>query len=124
VRSGAQAPPPIGTRQAFRDRAGRVELVTCTQTTKRDKGHKHTHTTYKGRLASGTVNKTGGAVSRATVTRGGVVYATGSAVSLGNGRVQLVLADRRPLRKGTYTLSQRQRSGHRWVIRRSRIELR
>jgi hypothetical protein len=98
---------------------GKVELVTCTQTTKRVKGHKRTHTTCKARLASGTVSlKAGGAVSLATITRGG------SAVSLGNGRVQLLLTDRRPLRKGTYTLSQRHRSGHRWVTRRSRIELR
>jgi len=123
----AGSPGPTGATGAAGPQgpAGQVELVTCTQTTKRVKGHKHTHTTCKGRLASGTVNlKTGGAVSRATVTRGGVVYATGSAVSLGSGRVQLVLADRRPLRKGTYTLSQSHRVGQRSVTRRSRIELR
>jgi hypothetical protein len=122
----AGSPGPTGTGAAGpQGPAGQVELVTCTQTTKRVKGRKHTHTTCKGRLASGTVNlKTGGAVSRATVTRGGVVYATGSAVSLGNGRVQLLLADRRPLRKGTYTLSQRHRVGQRSVTQRSRIELR
>jgi hypothetical protein len=105
--------------------AGKVELVTCTQTTKQVKGHKHTHTTCKGRLASGTVNlKAGGAFSRTTVTRGGVVYATGSAVSLGDGRVQLVLPDRRPLRKGTTPSARVTAPGQRWVTRHSRIELR
>jgi Glycine rich protein/Abnormal spindle-like microcephaly-assoc'd, ASPM-SPD-2-Hydin len=123
----AGSPGPTGATGATGPQgpAGKVELVTCTQTTKEVKGHKHTHTTCNGRLASGTVNlRAGGAVTSATVTRGGVVYATGSAVSLGNGRVQLVLADRRPLRKGTYTLSQRHRVGQRWVTQRSRITLR
>ena len=57
------------------------------------------------RLVTGAVGATTGAVDRATISRGGVRYATGTGVQLAGGRSQLVLTEIRPVRNGRYTLT-------------------
>jgi hypothetical protein len=64
---------------------------------------------------SGTVTFTTTA-ARATLTRGRVVYATGTA-----NLTRLVLHTRRPVRAGRYTLNLRHRYGHRWITTRRQI---
>ena len=76
------------------------------------------------RLVSGTVKFTlhrGGV--HASVSRAGVVYATGTAVAMGHGGWQLLLQQRRRTPAGRYTLTLR---GHRVgspTLRRTRITL-
>jgi hypothetical protein len=100
--------------------AGKVELVTChtvtTTVTKRVGGNTHTvhHSkeTCKTRLVSGTV-KVAGSSERASISRAGVVYASGTGVLTAPGRLQLILSDRRTLRPGRYTLKLTGSHGHR-----------
>ena len=86
--TGAQG--PIGP-------AGKVELVTC----KTVKGKQHCTT----KLVSGTVKfTTSGLAARATLSRHGVLYASGAARTA-HGRVSLRLAPVRRLGPGKYTLT-------------------
>jgi virginiamycin B lyase len=99
-------------------RAGKVELITCKTAVKKIHGHRRTVKKCTGRLVSGTIKFTSATTERATVSRGQVVYATGAIVALGNGRSQLLLQTRRALRRGRYTLTERELShGHRSVRR-------
>lgn len=76
---------------------GKVELVTC----KTVKGKQHCTT----KLVSGTVRFTAAAsAAKATLSRRGVVFASGSAL-ITRGRMSLRLAPLRPLRPGKYTLT-------------------
>jgi hypothetical protein len=89
--------------------AGQVELVVCktvTKTTTRN-GHKHTRKVQKcsTRLVSGTVKFTTTASIQASLTRGHLIYATGTAISTGHDGWQLILIPRRALRPGRYTLT-------------------
>jgi hypothetical protein len=61
---------------------------------------------------SGTVKFTATA-RRATISRAGVTYATGTAVELGHGRLHLVLTPQRALARGRYTLALATRQGRR-----------
>ena len=110
--------------------AGKIELVVCTTVTKtitKGTGRKRhnvkvTQQKCTTKLVSGTVKfTTGSANIRATVSRAGVVYATWLALSIGAGRWQLVLNDRRTLRPGRYRLTLRSRHNGRWVIDRRSI---
>jgi hypothetical protein len=75
-------------------------------------------------LISGTVKfTTAGASARATLSRNGVVFASGASLPSASGSSMLVLNDRHPLRSGSYTLSVRTRHGQRWIVRRTRISL-
>jgi hypothetical protein len=84
---------------------GEIELVTCTTHTKTVIRH-HKKVKVKqqkcsAKLVSGPVTfTTSGAAAHATLSRRGVVYATGSAR---DGRTRLVAG--RPLRPGRYTLT-------------------
>ncbi|HET6550365.1 MAG TPA: choice-of-anchor D domain-containing protein [Solirubrobacter sp.] len=94
----AGAPGPAGERGA----PGAVELVTC----RTRKVRKHTKTTCTGGLTYGLVRFTFGArakVTRATLRRGRVVYARGTAVRRG-ARTRLLLKPTREIRPGRYTL--------------------
>ncbi len=77
--------------------AGKIELVTC----KKVKGKQHCTT----KLVSGTVKfETAGLAAHATLSRHGLVYATGTARSV-RGRMSLRLLPLRSLRPGKYTLT-------------------
>ena len=77
--------------------AGQVELVTC----KKVKGKQHCTT----KLVSSTVKfTTAGLAARATLSRHGVVYATGTARTA-RGRMSLRLTPLRKLQLGKYTLT-------------------
>lgn len=77
--------------------AGQIELVTC----KRKNGKQHCTT----KLVSGSVSFTTGlSVARATLSRRGVVYATGTA-HLARGRISLRLLPLGSLRAGRYRLT-------------------
>jgi Glycine rich protein len=60
----------------------------------------------------------GGQATRATILRGRVVFAAGVSESRAHGGSLLVMAERRPLGRGTYTLLLRHRRGRRLVSRR------
>jgi len=101
--------------------AGKVGLLTCltvTTTVRRD-GHKHVvHSRECTAVSvSTTVKLTGtGAAARVTLERDGKVYATGTGVQDNHGRTtELLLADRRPMSAGAYTLVLRRRSNGRWI---------
>ena len=109
---GPTMPPvsttPTGTQQP----AGKLELVRCKTVSRRCSGRSRARpagsgSSERGARAGGlgTVGATTGAVDRATISRGGVTYATGTGVQLAGGRSQLVLTDLRPLRSGSYTLT-------------------
>jgi hypothetical protein len=55
---------------------------------------------------------------RATIARGGVVYATGTSIPTARGGSELLLTIRRALKPGAYTLILRHWRGGRWVTRR------
>jgi hypothetical protein len=91
--------------------AGKIELVTC-RTVVHHHHRRRFSMTCKGRLVSGTVKFTAtGKIVHATVSRGGVVYASGESVPAAGGGSMLVLSDRRRLRRGGYTLTLRRRHG-------------
>jgi hypothetical protein len=83
--------------------AGQVQLVTCTTRTRTVKRKPVKRTSCTGKLVSGPVMTATGAAAAATLQRGKVVYATGTAVRKG-ARTQLVLQPVRTLAAGRYTL--------------------
>lgn len=105
--------------------AGKVEVIVCKPTTKTVKGHRRTAQRCTGRLVSGTVKfTTATAATSARVSRARVLYATGYAVSTGRGSWTLMLARRRNLSPGRYTLTLTTRRDGRWSIDRRSITLR
>lgn len=89
---------------------GTIELVTC-KPNRKAKGHPELCT---AKLIPGPLTFTATAsAARATISRGRVVYATGTATALGPGRWELVIHKRRALRPGLYTLRLRARHGAR-----------
>ena len=102
--------------------AGQVELITCKTVTKKVKGHSRKVQRCTGKLVSGTVKfTTTGAVVHATLSRRGVVYASGASVPVAGVGALLVLNDTRHLPRGSYLLTLRSRHGHRWVTDRVHI---
>ena len=108
--------------------AGKIELVVCHATVKKVRSHGHTRKTTiekcSARLVSGTVKFTlhrGGV--HASVSRAGIVYATGTAVAVGHGRWQLLLQQRRRTPAGSYTLTLRGGRFGRSTVRRTRMTL-
>ena len=108
---GATGPPgPAGA-------PGRVQLITCTTSTKTiiRKGKSGTHhkvrvrhRSCKGRLVSGPVRFVlDGNHARASLSRGRIVYATGSGRTSAHGSLRLVLNQLRPVTPGRYTLTLR-----------------
>jgi streptogramin lyase len=84
--------------------AGKVELVSCAMLTKKVKGKAQEQMKCTIKLVTGPVTfKTTGA-SAAVLSRGGLVYATGSAIGSGR-KTKLLLAARRRIREGRYTLT-------------------
>jgi hypothetical protein len=78
--------------------AGKVELVTCTKVGKKQK--------CKTKLLASPVKLTiTRSVARATLSRRGMVFATGSAVKRAHGGLRLVLRRLRKLGPGRYTLT-------------------
>jgi DNA-binding beta-propeller fold protein YncE len=98
---GAPGPPGPPGAQGPAGPAGSIELVTC-----RKIGHKQKCTT---KILSGTARFTA-ASARATLSRHGVAYATGTVLQR-RGRKQLQLIALRPLRRGRYTLTLTSGSG-------------
>ena len=113
--AGAKARP-----RGEQGQAGRIELVTCKPVTKIVKGQPHTVQQCTTKLVSGTVKFTTTAgVVRATLSRAGTVYAAGTIAATARHSSELVLASRRPLRVGTYTLTVRSRQHGQLIVRRS-----
>ena len=113
---------PVGRTGAtgLRGPAGKVELVTCKTVTTTVHHKRRTHKSCTVRLVSGTVSfTTATAAVRASLARGGIVYAAGASVGAGRGSV-LVLSGRRPLRRGRYTLTLTRRGA---LIRRQTITI-
>jgi hypothetical protein len=93
--------------------------VTCKVVTVKVKGHKVKRNKCKSRLVSGTVKfTTTSVVRRASLSRGGVLYATGTVTKKG-----LKLHALRRVRSGRYTLTLRYRQGHMNVTARCRIKI-
>jgi hypothetical protein len=103
--------------QGLPGKNGQIELVTCKSVTSLVRRHGHkvklTHQQCSARLVSGPVKfVTSGKSSRASVERGGVVYATGRFAPQRHGGLELVLVQRRTLSRGRYVLTLRsQRAG-------------
>ena len=128
--SGATGPagPAGATGATGRAGATTVELVTClTVTTRASKkrppfAHRRVCTGTPAR-ASFKLQGTGIA-ARVSVQRGHTVYATGTGIESSGGTDKLVLATRRALTPGSYTLELRRRLGGRWLTEREQISLR
>jgi hypothetical protein len=103
--AGGQGPAgPVGPAgaQGPAGPVGKVELVTC-KTVKKGKKKVQKCTT---KLVSGIVKfTTSGASARATLSRHGVVFASGTAVTTNRGQLSLRLTSLRKLRAGRYTLT-------------------
>lgn len=112
TRPGSAGTKPSGSGGPFDD----VELVTCRAVTV-----KHGHASHRvkvlrctARRVQHTVTFTAdAATTRATITRGAIVFARGWATSRGVNRWQLMTHRLRPLRPGPYTLMLRTRHGMR-----------
>jgi sugar lactone lactonase YvrE len=112
----AGLPGPPGT-------AGKVELITCMPVAKKSGGNRRQISKCHGRVVSGTVSFTTAAGDPATLSRGRLVYAEGASVPLGGGRWQLLVADVRPLHRGTYVLTVDTARHQRITTRHERIAL-
>ena len=100
--------------------ADKVELVTCKTVTTTVHHRRRTHKSCTVRLVSGTVSfTTATAAVRASLARGGIVYAAEASVGAGRAPV-LVLSGRRPLRRGRYTLTLTRRGA---LVRRETITI-
>lgn len=76
------------------------------------------------RIVSGVVTFTiGSHAIAASLARAHMVYASGVGVAMGAGRWQLLLQDRRTLRRGSYTLTLRSPQNGRWVTHRKSITI-
>jgi hypothetical protein len=85
-----------------------IELITC-RPNRKTNGHRQLCT---AKLISGPLTFTATAsATRATISRGRLVYATGPATAVGHGRWELVIQKRRASRPGLYTLTLRTRHG-------------
>jgi hypothetical protein len=93
--------------------------VTCKTVTAHGKQKQQCTT----KVVSGVVKFKNGAADRATLSRGRVVFATGTSVSMGHGRTQLLLRYRRVLRPGRYTLTIKSRYGRGWRTSRQTITI-
>jgi hypothetical protein len=92
--------------------AGKVELVVCKSVTTGTGKKKKTVQKCTTRLTSSPVKfTTTGVATTAVLSRGGVVYATGTATRSGN-QTRLLLTPRRRLVKGRYTLMLTRRHRH------------
>jgi hypothetical protein len=104
-------------------------LIACKTHTKHVKlGHnRHRRRTRAIRCTAkrvtGKAKLRGTARAHAMLRRGRVVYATGTSVSTGPGRLQMLVTGRRPLHPGRYTLTLRRRQHHHLVVRRMTITL-
>jgi hypothetical protein len=87
--------------------SGKVELVTC----KTIKKKKHAKKVCTAKVVSHTVTFKISS-DDASISRGRTVYATGTDVGHGSGRLQLVLFQRRSMPAGRYTLTLRTHPGH------------
>jgi hypothetical protein len=90
---------------------GTVTVLRCHTVSKDEHGRVVLHVlcTYQA-VREGALAVKGTSTARANLLRGAIVYATGTQVGNTNGRSQLILADKRPLRSGRYTLQLR--AGH------------
>jgi Glycine rich protein len=107
--------------------AGEVELLSCRPMIKLHEGRLTAVRSERcaGKVVHGRVRFTAvGASTRASLVRGRVIFAAGASVPTARGGSELVLAERRPVRHGTYTLILRRRHGRRWVTRRLPLILR
>jgi Cep192 domain 4 len=126
--AGPTGPPgPRGPAGA----AGKLVLVTCkivtTTVAKRVSGKNHT---AKRRVQKCTGRRVGSATvtvsapsGRVTISRGSVLYARGTSLTLGGGRWLLLLTEQRGLEPGRYTLRLRSRHNGRWATRRATIAI-
>ncbi len=100
--NGAQGPQGAAGPQGP---AGKVELVVCKSVTTGTGKKKKTVQKCTTKLTSSPVKfTTSGAATSAVLSRGGVVYATGTATRSGN-RMRLLLSPRGRVVKGRYTLT-------------------
>jgi hypothetical protein len=102
---------------------GTLALITCNAVAQSVRGHQRTTQKCRARPMSGTTT-TSGTVVRATITRGGVVYAQGVRISSGGGSLALAVHKRRRLTAGKYVLTLRWRGGSRSFTRQMRIAIR
>ena len=130
-------PGPAGSTGARgpagpRGQPHQVELVTCPTVpktvVKKVKGKRRKVSVRRqacvGILVSGTVKFTTiGATARATLTRGHLVYATGSGWILPGREELLVFTIRRKTAPGRYTLVLRHRLGRRLITRREQVTI-
>jgi hypothetical protein len=101
----------------------RVQLIVCRPQREARAGRRRRLERCSARILNGRVRMTTGRTLRASIGRGGRVYATGLRVWLGGGRFELLMAPRRALRPGRYVLAvQRRPCGH-LVVRRTRISI-
>ena len=98
---------------------GQVELVTCKVVTVKVKGKLVKRNKCTAKLVSGTVRfTTSSVVRRASISRAGVLYATGIVTNKG-----LVLHAVRKVRAGRYTLTLRYKQGAKQMTTRSQITI-
>jgi hypothetical protein len=97
--------------------AGKIELVTC-------KTKHNGKETCRSKLVSGTVKfSTARDISKASIARAGVLYATGDAQRTAHGGYELLLSYRHSLPAGRYTLTLDTRNGRHWQTQRRSITL-
>jgi virginiamycin B lyase len=119
--AGGGLPGPSGSQRS-RDT---IELVSCS-TVKVRVGQRIANAqrcTARLVAGAGSFTTVGRRSVRASVLRDGILYGSGASVSIGPGRSELLLTDRRQLRRGRYTLVLQHRSGTRWVPTRQAITI-
>ena len=119
--SGPAGPQGATGATGAQGAAGKILLVSCKTMTETVKRHGHKRKVHRRecrtRLITGTATFTATA-ARATLIRGRVIYATGTA------RLNLLVLDaRRRVPAGRYTLILRRRDGRRWIVTRRTITI-
>jgi hypothetical protein len=114
--TGPTGPTGPAGQRGRRGPDGIVAIVTCSP--RKTSGFR-----CRQRLVEGTFFTIGRLPISAQIVRGRIVYATGVSSTIGGGRSKLVLARKRPLRRGDYTLVLRRHVGRRLVTTRQQITI-
>lgn len=131
------APSAVTLSGGVAGSSGKVELLTCQQLTKLPAGRARPDAAYPvgaeraevpdtctGKLVRGALRFRAAGTTRAELVRARVVFATGAEAPTGHRGFELLLTDRRPLKRGGYTLILRRRRGRRLIGQRLPIILR
>jgi hypothetical protein len=115
---GAQGPAGPKGATGPQGPAGQVQVITCKSVSVKSRGHSVKRRQCTTKVMSGTVKFRAAKSASATLSRGRVTYATGTASAKG-----LVLRAQRRVPAGRYTLTLHYRQGQHRIVKREQIRI-